>query len=373
MSFKRTLVKFRNSNFRRFLKKHEKYAPIVFFIGGFIFDTLTLGRIDRLYDLCVLSLHMSLLSVTLYLYNLADDGKWKNTFLHRYEVYFPLAIQFFFGGLSSAYVIYFSRSVSLSKTAVFFILLVILLFANEFLKKRISNKYLQFGVYFFICFTFTTFMAPVIIKEVNTTIFLLSGLASLILTVTLILIIYYSSPSTRAEINIKKLLALILGIYITINLFYHFKLIPPVPLALREGVVAHNISLKNHTYYVTYEKDEWFVFWRDHRIEYIHDDGSKVYVFSSLFAPTDLKETIFHRWKWFNPETEDWELVEDIGYEIVGGRDDGYRGYTYKENVKSGLWKVEVITDEELVIGVVDFEIIINPNMQPTGLVTKKF
>lgn len=170
---KRTLVKFRNSGFRRYIRKHQKYAPLIFFIGGFIFDSLTLGRVDRLYDLIALCLYMALLTVSLYLYNLADDGKLKNTFLARYEEYLPLAIQFFFGGLSSAFVLYFFRSVSLSKTISFFIILVALLIANEFLKKRISNKYLQFSIYFFVSFTFFTFIIPVFIKVMSTNVFIL--------------------------------------------------------------------------------------------------------------------------------------------------------------------------------------------------------
>lgn len=108
---KRTLVKLRNNAILKFAMKYEKYAPIIFFIGGFIFDSLTLGRIDRTYDLTILSIHMASLTVALYLFNLIEDGKWKNTLLDRYKEYLPLAIQFFFGGLSSAYVIYFSRSV----------------------------------------------------------------------------------------------------------------------------------------------------------------------------------------------------------------------------------------------------------------------
>ncbi|WP_425392518.1 hypothetical protein [Ekhidna sp.] len=131
----RILAKYRDSAFRKFLRRNEKYAPIFFFIGGFIFDSLTLGRIDRLYDLTVLCSHMTLLSCTLYIYNRVPDGRWKNTLIERYEEYLPLAVQFFFGALSSAYVVYFSRSVSLTKTAYFFGILVLLLFANEFLKK----------------------------------------------------------------------------------------------------------------------------------------------------------------------------------------------------------------------------------------------
>ena len=65
--------------------------------------------------------------------------------------------------------------------------------------------------------------------------------------------------------------------------------------------------------------------------------------------------------------------MEDIGYNITGGRDHGFRGYTYKSNVKEGLWKVEVITEEELVLGVIDFEIITDRSLQPKRLVEKRF
>jgi len=370
---KRIIVRFKNSAFRNFIRRHSKYAPILFFIGGFIFDTLTLGRIDRTYDLVVLCFHMFSLSITLYLYNLADDDKWKNTFLERYEEYFPLAIQFFFGGLSSAYVIYFSRSVSLSKTASFFIILVLLLIANEFLKKRISNKYLQFGVYSFISFTFFTFMIPVFLKELNTSVFLISGAVSLASTLILLVFIYGRSPSTRKEIKLVKMVAIIMAIYCIINLFYFLKLIPPVPLALDKGIVAHNVEMKNNTYEVTYESEDSYVFWRKHKLDFSYAPNESVYIFSSIFAPTDLKKAIFHRWKWYNDSTKEWETTEDIGYNITGGRDGGFRGYTYKNNVKPGDWEVQVLTDEEQVLGVIKFRIIVQSNSILKNLKTEQF
>ena len=370
---KRSLVQFRNSRLRGFIRKHEKYAPILFFIGGFIFDTLTLGRIDRLYDLSVLCLHMTSLTITLYLYNLADDGKWNNTVLEKFKEYYPLAIQFFFGGLSSAYVIYYSRSVSMSKTVFFLIILLVLLFANEILKKRISNKYLQFSVYFFISFTFFTFMVPVLIKEMSPNIFIFSGLLSLFSTLALITIIYRASPSTRSEIHLGKLIGIVFSIYLMINIFYFFRLIPPVPLALSNGIVAHQVKVENNNYLVTYETDEWYVFWRKHRLKFIQKPNEDVYVFSSIFAPTSLKKSVFHRWKWYNDATREWEIIEDIGYDITGGRDGGYRGYTFKNNLVEGLWKVEVLTQEELVLGIIDFEVITSDSLQPKGTTQKIF
>lgn len=71
--------------------------PFFFFMGGFIFDTLTLGRVDRVYDTVVLCMHMTLLSITLYLFNTVDEDKWKGSLIARYSEYFPLAIQFFLG------------------------------------------------------------------------------------------------------------------------------------------------------------------------------------------------------------------------------------------------------------------------------------
>jgi len=370
---KRTLVRYRKSAFGRYIARNQKYAPILFFMGGFIFDTLTLGRIDRVYDTVVLCSHMTLVSITLYLYNTVNNDKWESTFIRRHSEYFPLAIQFFFGALSSAFVIYFFRSVSMSKTMFFFILLVLLLFANEFLKKKISNKYLQFSVYFFISFTFFTFMIPTLIRQMNTFIFIISGLVSLWSTLALIRFIYKSSPGTRAEISLKKLLGFIFSIYITINVFYYFNLIPPVPLALDTGLVAHDVQKINNEYVVTYEKDDWFVFWRKHNINFHRQENQRVYVFTSVFAPTDLKKSIFHRWKWFNPNTEKWEVTDDLGFEVAGGRDGGFRGYTYKANLKEGLWKVDVITEEELVLGVVDFVIKNTAEPYKEGMVKKSF
>ena len=359
------VARYQNSKLKSFFNRNEKYLLIGFFIGGFIFDSLTLGRIDRLYDLTILSSHMTLLTISLYVFNRLPDGKWEDTLLDKYAHYFPLLIQFFFGALSSAYVIYFSRSVSLSKTLFFLVILMALFFANELLKKRISNKYLQFGIYFFLSITFFSFIVPVFAKEISPRIFMFSGLVSLIITLSLTLLIYKKSPTTREEIGLGKLLSLLFGIYITINCLYFFKVIPPVPLALNQGLVAHEVVRNGKDYHVTFEKDKWYIFWRSYHPKFDKKPNEPVYIFSSVFAPTDLKKNIIHRWKAYNEKLDEWQTVEDIEYAITGGRDGGYRGYTFKENTWPGLWRVEVLTEEELILGVIDFEIVEKEDLTP--------
>lgn len=361
------------NRFRAFLRKHQKYAPVLFFFCGFIWDSLTLGRIDRLYDRMILATYMMLLSVCIYMFNVADDGKWKETLFEKYEEYLPLAIQFCLGALCSAFVIYFSRSVSFSKSIIFFVILVILLFANELLKQRISNKYLQFSAYFFVNFTFFSFFIPVLISKMSRFIFMISGLISLGSTLALIIYIYTISPTTRSEIHKGKMVGMIVGIYVMINTFYYFNLIPPVPLALEEGIVAHSVEKVDEDYVVTYQDEVWYKFWRKNSYTYLQEPGTNVYVFTSIFAPTNLQKEVAHRWKWFNPEVNKWEIADTISYEITGGRDHGYRGFTYKNNVKEGLWEVDVITEEELVLGIINFEIEMDSTTRDNRLETSVF
>lgn len=363
------------NRFRAYIRTNQRYLPVIFFMVGFLWDSITLGRIDRLYDQVILSTYLTALTISLYLFNLAGDEKWRGTFFEKYEDYLPLAIQFFLGGLCSAYVIYFSRSVSFSKTISFFIILVILLFANELLKKRISNKYLQFSAYFFVNFTFFTFFIPVLVKSMNTFLFMLSGAISLSISLALIIYIYNESPSTQKEISMGKMTGLILGIYFLINTFYFFNLIPPVPLAMESGLVAHNVerNLESDEYFVTYEQNPWYKFWRDNQYEYHHQSGDSVFVFTSIFAPSALKESVMHRWKWYSPHTNKWEVIDEIGFEITGGREGGFRGYTFKKKMMNGRWKVDVITNDDLVLGIINFEIAMDSTAQPKRLHTEVF
>jgi len=341
-----------------FIENNKRFAPLLFFVSGFLWDWLTLGRVDRLYDIILLSAYFFLLSFCIYLYNCIGYSIWQHKFLKTYQNYLPLIIQFFFGGLTSAYVIYFSRSVSLSKTASFFVILVLLFFANEIFKKRISNLYLQFGIYSFVSYTFFAYMIPVLIAKLNPFIFTMSGMISLSMTFFLVYIIYKTKHKIKLDTFKIKLLTVIFSVYGLITLFYFFKLIPPVPLALNQSIVAYAIEKKDNRYQVTYDAGKWYMFWKEYKSELNINKTDEIYVFTSIFAPTDLDKKIFHLWKKYNSKTKTWDVTDKIGFSIIGGRNNGFRGYTFKQNITEGEWEVEVITEEGLIIGIIDFNLV---------------
>jgi len=144
----------------------KPFLPVIFFFAGVTYDTVTLTRIDRLLDNLILMLYLAALGVLIVLKGRADliktHGEPVNTgkaahFLARAEPYYPMGIQFLLGGLFSAYTIFYSQSASLTTTAVFFGLLVVLLVGNEFLHDRLSNLKLLVSLYALVAFCFFTF------------------------------------------------------------------------------------------------------------------------------------------------------------------------------------------------------------------------
>lgn len=361
------------SKAKLFLDRHRKYLPVLFFIGGFIWDSLTLGRIDGWYSNTILFTYLICLTICLYIYNLTDDSHWQGTFIEPYQQYAPLAVQFFLGGLTSAYVIFFFQSVSFTRTMVFFVILIILLLSNELLRDRISNKYLQFSAYFFVTFTFFTFFTPVLFGVMNTFLFVLSGLISLLLTLIFVLYIYQKSPSTRNDISKSKISFILIGIYLTINIFYYFNLIPPVPLSLQKGIVAYSVEKQDQLFAVSYEQSAFYDLWETYDKTFNYAPNDTVFVYTSIFAPTNLTKSVQHQWQRYDPSKEEWETSDNIAYEVIGGRRGGFRGYTFKENIASGKWRVNVITTEGLGLGKLDFTVIPDPSFDKARLSTVQF
>lgn len=129
----------------------------------------------------------------------------------------------------------------------------------------------------------------------------------------------------------------------------------------------------NGDYEIAYQREVWYKFWRKNDLTYIQIPDTNVYVFTSIFAPTALKKLVAHHWRWKNPQNGKWETADRIGYQITGGRDNGYRGFTFKRNIREGEWRVDVITNEGHVIGIVRFDVVMGQVTDDLQLESKIF
>jgi hypothetical protein len=102
--------------------------PAFFFFAGVTYDSLTLTRIDRLFDNLILLLYLAVLGVLVILTGRFQLGlipvtpaitSWNAlSLIHRAQPHLAKGLQFLLGGLFSAYAIFYSQSTSFSTTAV---------------------------------------------------------------------------------------------------------------------------------------------------------------------------------------------------------------------------------------------------------------
>ncbi len=146
----------------------------------------------------------------------------------------------------------------------------------------------------------------------------------------------------------KYLISIVGGVFVLMNIFYFFNLIPPIPLALKESGVYQNVTKQSQGYTLT-DFSHRFSF-RNFKKEYNVAPGSPVYFYSSVFAPIKFEQGILHEWQKRNTKGE-WITVSSVAFPIFGGNDLGYRGYTISQQITKGEWRVLVKTDGGQVLG----------------------
>jgi len=341
---------------RKLYDRYEKFMPATSFFAGFLWDNLTINRIDAWSDNIILLLYLAILTGFIILFQIDHHTPLSSSFFEKYRHWVPSVIQFLFGGMFSTYVVFYFQSASFGKTLIFVAFLMVLLIANEFLSKRLTSLYLLLSLYFFVTFSFFIFFIPVVTHAMNLFTYILGGAIGVLLPIGVVLILD-RRQIFETGLSRKKHIGIILLLYIVFNLFYFLNIIPPVPLSLKEIGIYHHAARQNDFYALRYIKPPWYAFFRKSDKSFSYTEGDTVFCYAAVFAPTDLTKKILHQWEFYSPAQEEWITTDRAAYVLTGGRDGGYRGYTYKKNVQPGSWRVSVLTGDNLILGSISFEI----------------
>lgn len=153
----------------------------VLFIGGFTWDALTLSRIDAWLDNAILGAYLLALSLVLILDQRASRERLPRWML-RWSWAYGLAVHFFFGGLFSAYVVFYLRSATLGRTLAFLGLLAGLLVANEFAQRFVRGPGVRLVLYLFAAFSFLLYWIPVATGLFGRGAWMLAAIGAFVLT-----------------------------------------------------------------------------------------------------------------------------------------------------------------------------------------------
>lgn len=336
---------------KTFIKIHERRISSIALLTGFIFDYLTLTRIDRLYDNFVLIFYLIVAALGILILHLYESGRVGGKVFSFLRAILPTVIQFAFGGLFSGFSVFYSRSATLSASWLFLLVIFGLLVGNEFFKRYYARLTFQVTVFFFAVFSYSIFSVPIITRRLGSVVFLLSGAVSLAVILIFLMALARITPVSFNQSK-RTLLTSIGAVYFVINIFYFLNIIPPIPLSLQEISVYHFVSHNaDGTYTVHIEDRPWYAFLQPKNTFHVTDSKTPSYVLSSIFAPTNLKTNIIHEWQYFDETKDEWVLTHRVAFEIVGGRSDGFRGYSVKNEIFPARWRVNVKTPRGQLVG----------------------
>jgi hypothetical protein len=319
----------------------RRFLPAFAFFCGFTWDSVTMGRVVSFFDLLVLTAYYFGAGLILVLLVREIKPQWQNwlTFL----------VQFFFGGLFSALVVFYFKSSGSFYTFLVVIFLVGLLIANEFLAEKYVSRTLTWTL-FAVCGTmYLNFLIPHIVHSIKAIWFYLSCVISLALVYAIrrfasapqrhLLLVGGRKFQYRSDL---RQLAPAVAMVLLLVVFYQLHLIPPVPLVLKESYICKDFIKEGGAYQCQAEKQP---FWRVLGIgqDVIHfKEGEKIYSLNAVFAPKRITVELEQRWWLFDDRSATWLTRGVVPLSMVGGREGGWRTYSYiNAAVQPGRWKVE--------------------------------
>lgn len=340
---------------KAFIAAHDRELSAAALCTGFIVDTLTLKRIDLLFENLVVLTYLFVAALCIVVLDLRST----RAFAHRVGLWAvtvaPFVMQIAFGALFSAFVVFYFRSASLSASWPFLLFLLAMLIGNESFRRHYHEQLpFRIAIFFVALTSYCIFAVPTVVGTIGPLTFV--GSVLLALGIMAILIRGLARiPGNHVRASLPIIRGIIGGIVAILAVAYITNVIPPIPLALKDVAVAHQVERVGNEYKLILEPRTIFdqLLLRD---VFHKTAGESVSVWTSVFAPTDLTTTIVHVWQ--RKVDGDWVTEGRIPFVIRGGADGGYRGYSTKGQVAPGKWRVSVETERGQVIGRVRFNVI---------------
>ena len=342
-----------------YYEKNEHAFDIAAFIGGFLFDIAMIDRIDSWSTIGQQAAYLVLIGVIL-LQMFFAEGKTAPvlngmpTLKRWYYEYRMALVHFLLGTLLNLYTLFFFKSSSLIVSFAFMVVLVLLLIANESKRVKGIGLSFKFALFSLCMLSFCAAIVPVFVRSMGLFVFMLSMLAGCVPLAVIYRRIRIHAPERTQQAR-QQILVPFGIVLIGFLSLYLVRLIPPVPLSIPFIGVYHNVERSEDAFRLSHERPYWKI-WHHGDQDFAAQPGDKIYIFFRIFSPARFSDQVLMRWFW-KDNAGKWKLQDSIPIKIVGGREQGFRGYGMKSNYQPGDWKLQVETTDDREIGRVYFEV----------------
>lgn len=339
------------------LTKYTAHTTTILFLLGFIFDITMLPDIDHPITRYIGLAHLIIVGGLIMLREVIVSRNTASTLEQKLYSLCSFGISFSSGAALSFILVYSLRSTAFLVSWPLLVALGICIIANEFVATHDFRFTLDVGVLLVAILFYIVFNMPLLFKVENDWIFTLSVGVSMGISLLYLFLLQFTSESARYEA--PRTYALAIGIPMFVFMFYFLNVIPAVPLSLKDVGVYHRIVHTDTGNFFADGEIDTRMFTRYRTYEYhMEGDSDTVYFFSNIDTPGELTAPVSHQWEYYDSSLKKWTEVAKVSFDIQGGRQAGYRAFSYKENVTEGLWRVTVKLGDNRIIGREKFRVI---------------
>lgn len=335
-----------------FLHRHERRLSTLVFVGGFVLDILTFSFLELPAVTILFSVYVGVAALsTITAHALMSSAKYSEG---KLALLASLIAQFTIGGLLSGFLIFYTKSATLSISWPFLLLVALVFLGNEYFSTYRTHLVFQTVLFFFALYAFVIFALPLYVGTLGARLFLYSTGISIA-----VFLLYAAVLSMVGKERLHEVRTLIFGgvaaIVFAVTGAYFTGLVPPIPLTLKDAGIYYDISHANGGYTLIGNwKDTW---WNPRPVQVAHVAGTPLSAYSAIFAPGAFTASIIHRWQRYDEAKKEWITQSMVSFPLSGGRGAGYRGYSIKDNPSPGKWRVLVETSNGQVVGKISFTV----------------
>ncbi|MBX4200584.1 DUF2914 domain-containing protein [Candidatus Parcubacteria bacterium] len=359
----KTFVKLQYKKVLALYKKYERVLVPAFILGGFVFEYLKFTHIPIVVTFVMLFGYWFLAGAVI-IFMQAYDAKLVSEKFNYLRLFSPLIIQFSFGALLGASLIFYWLAGAFSISWPVMIVVVLLMVFNETFRHWFEKPLVQIGVYFFATISLFSEVLPYMFGSLSPWVFVGAVGASLVVFAGYIYLLTYFSKTLAHQKRLFFIIIVVIAAVMTV--LYFTNIIPPIPLSLQEAGVYENIKVKNGTYSLLGEHENFIKVALFGQTLHLNPRDRAI-LYTAILGPDNLKTTIVHRWQYYDAAAKDWINKGDLSFSINGGREAGYKGYTWQTNLAEGKWRVFVQSERGQVLAKVSFRVV-RPTTSTTQL-----
>lgn len=361
------------SRLSSFYSRYEWQADACFFLSGFVFDVLTLGEVDDIWSLIQQVVYLGLAGYILFVkFAKEHSGYVAPSITEKFWPYSNLVFHFLLGGLLSIYSLFFIKSSSILASFIFVFIVLALLILNEL--KFVQGNQGKFKVALFVLclLLFFLILVPTALGFVgfipSVLAYVLAGFSAFLFARVLEAKLNPNKEETATvptvlggmtlvQAQIFKPSAIVIGGFLFLDLMAW---VPPVPVAVQELGVYHQIEKSDGQYLLSHERP-WWRFWHSGDQKFRAQEGDRIFIFARIYSPARFEDKIVLHWYYEDPK-QGWVSTDQIPISVTGGRREGFRGFAFKSNYEFGDWLVKVETQHGRELGRISVEVVEDKN-----------